>query len=541
MRHDHRDVPGGDRERGSSSEILGSIGRDSESQGGVLRRGTSDAFTQRLGVAASRALERRLGVPPSQADVCKVVNTLTSRSSRFLRYAEHAQARLARLHLELQKSQEQQSHIDTTQEITASLIESGKRPLEEPNDKLCDPPREVKRACIESSNPNPHKSPPSFNPKDAGRAPSLPMVQKQKHAPIAPQGTLTDPQFAESSCVDSADPHARVDDPTTTQTPVTGQGQLAPTDLSKSNSDREIEQQTPSHNIADAASHGNCGHIESVSQPTRRKSLPADPFATRTPTQETPGMAPPPSTETSTSGAQQSPLTVLSTQDQNVVGSRTDLSPNSPASLGVGLPACTRQQAPPSAPAPPFIANVLGIWAIQVGKPSICQIDLSFEVNQDTLGCIRHWATRRQGFDPSIGHVVVHLVALHATAVSAAQQVLSQSQGNMTPQAFALALHDLQPQWPDDGTLVLQMNADQPGEQSWFAYDMSAGKSLDVSSAVLLGTNTLRILQLRNMAELVFVLYATPPTAEMLAAAIESERQRKIYSFRRPHLERLLG
>ncbi|KAH9033469.1 hypothetical protein EDB84DRAFT_1488709 [Lactarius hengduanensis] len=256
---------------------------------------------------------------------------------------------------------------------------------------------------------------------------------------------------------------------------------------------------------------------------------------TETYTQETLGMAPPPPTTTSTSGAQQ---TVLGTQTQDVIGPRTDLSPNSPALAAVaeGHPACTRQQAPP----PP--ASVPGVWAIQVGKPSICQTDLSFEVDQDTAGCIRRWATRgRQGFDPDVRHVVVHLVALHATAVSAAQQALSQSSGCITPQAFALALHDLQPQWPDDGALILQLNVDQPGEQSWFASDMSAGKSLDVSGAILAGKNSLRILQLRNMAELVFALYATPPTAGMITATMELERQRKKYSFRRPHTERLLG
>ena len=169
-------------------------------------------------------------------------------------------------------------------------------------------------------------------------------------------------------------------------------------------------------------------------------------------------------------------------------------------------------------------------------------------------------SARHSSFPPSphIRHVVVHLVALQATAVSAAQKVLSQSAGSLTPQAFALALQNLQPQWPSDGNLVLQLNAGQPGEQSWFASDMvcrssfvslagsqtdrhqSAGKSLDVSGAVLAGTNSLRILQLRNMTELVFALYAALPTTEMQAAAIEMERQRKTYSYRRPHSERLL-
>lgn len=424
MQHDYRDVTGGNLERG---EISGSIGRDSESEGEIPRRGTSKTFTQQLGVATSRALERRLGIPPSQADVSKVVNALTSRSSRFLQYAERTQAQLARLHSELQKSQEQQSHTDIAQETTVSYIGSGKRPLEESDHKLSnDPPREAKRARLESGNPNPQKSPPPFSPKNT----------------------------------------------------------------------------------------------------------------TQTPTQETLGMAPPPPTTTSTSGTQQ---TVLGTQTQDVIGPRTDLSPNSPALAAVavaeGHPACTRQQAPPPAP-----ASVPGIWAIQVGKPSICQTDLSFEVDQDTAGCIRRWVTRgRQGFDPDVRHVVVHLVALHATAVSAAQQALSQNSGSITPQAFALALHDLKPQWPDDGALMLQLNVDQRGEQSWFASDMSAGKSLDVSGAILAGTNSLRILQLRNMAELVFALYATPPTAGMITATMELERQRKKYSFRRPHTERLLG
>jgi hypothetical protein len=42
----------------------------------------------------------------------------------------------------------------------------------------------------------------------------------------------------------------------------------------------------------------------------------------------------------------------------------------------------------------------------------------------------------------------------------------------MRPQAFALALQDLQPQWPDDGSLVLQLNAGQPGERTWFLSDI---------------------------------------------------------------------
>jgi hypothetical protein len=75
-------------------------------------------------------------------------------------------------------------------------------------------------------------------------------------------------------------------------------------------------------------------------------------------------------------------------------------------------------------------------------------------------------------FSPDARHVVVHLVALPTTAVSALQHNLSQSPGGITPQAFALALRDLPPQWPEDGSLVLQLNAGQPGERAWFLSDM---------------------------------------------------------------------
>ena len=90
---------------------------------------------------------------------------------------------------------------------------------------------------------------------------------------------------------------------------------------------------------------------------------------------------------------------------------------------------------------------------------------------------------------PDARHVVVHLVALPTTAVSAVQHNLSQSPGGITPQAFALALRDLPPQWPEDGSLVLQLNADQPREQTWFLSDMvrsALSLSIDISVVVLI-------------------------------------------------------
>ena len=125
----------------------------------------------------------------------------------------------------------------------------------------------------------------------------------------------------------------------------------------------------------------------------------------------------------------------------------------------------------------------------------------------------------------------------------------------MTPQAFTVALRGLQPQWPDDDSLVLQLNAGQPGERTWFLSEIvrsaflslstavrlwlifriqSGGIPLDVSDAICEGTNSLRILQLKSMADIVFAMYAAPPTSETLAAALEWEKSRKLYSFQQP-------
>ena len=67
---------------------------------------------------------------------------------------------------------------------------------------------------------------------------------------------------------------------------------------------------------------------------------------------------------------------------------------------------------------------------------------------------------------------MVHLVALPTTVVSAAQHNLSQSPGGITPQAFVLALRNLPPQWPEEGSVVLQLNPGQPRERTWFLSDV---------------------------------------------------------------------
>lgn len=70
----------------------------------------------------------------------------------------------------------------------------------------------------------------------------------------------------------------------------------------------------------------------------------------------------------------------------------------SPASV-MGFPVYSRQQVPSSVTPNAYVANVPGIWAIQVGKPSAGQIDVEFVVDQDTASSVRRWAAQKREFE----------------------------------------------------------------------------------------------------------------------------------------------
>jgi hypothetical protein len=73
-------------------------------------------------------------------------------------------------------------------------------------------------------------------------------------------------------------------------------------------------------------------------------------------------------------------------------------STTSPASV-MGFPVYSRQQVPTSVTPNVFVANVPGIWAIQVGKPSAGQIGVEFVVDRDTASSVRRWAAKKREFE----------------------------------------------------------------------------------------------------------------------------------------------
>lgn len=490
----------------------------------------NNVMAQRLlAVALQRALQRKLGDAPSPTLVNDAVSKLApdgANPSPFVQHAIRVQEQLARLHAQLQTAQDpQNTAISSIQDIPTMPITRAQKRFAAYDDDI--PAQETKRKRLDSGDSAPSRPRPNTPPSTSDnkvnpetKAPAMSMTLRSRTTDIR-----SEPKHAEPRADSVGSPQASVtNSPSGLPVMATGPPTSGPSNNKTSEPNRKTRHRSASNDTVDGGSHGH-----TKSQVARPDAVPVDPASTQMHTKGKPGIVSSPSISTATAipDAQGSPLPT--------VASPTVASPTAASPTAMGLPAYTRQQVGSSTLTTSlFVANTPGIWAIQVGKPSAGQTDVAFVVDHDTAISVHRWASHRQGFDPAARHVVVHLAALPTTAVSAVQHSLSQSPGGITPQTFALALRDLPPQWPEDGSLVLQLNAGQPRERTWFLSDMSSGKPLDVSSAICEGTNSLRIMQLKNMADIVFAIYAAPPTPETLATALEWEKFRKLYSFQRP-------
>jgi hypothetical protein len=340
----------------------------------------SGAFTQHLGVALSRALERRLGKAPSPKDVNKAVDALGgSKASVFLQHVARVQEQLASLHTQLQISQQQNGHAtDAVEDISGSSIGSQKRSLGS-HDSSPDPSRETKRTRRESTDPPPH-APPSNLENEGNTVPLTPdTLMSSKDVPTAPWIMRSaDPKFADIPRADPVGPQATVD--SSLQPPNTGAKQLVQSNHAQSDSCSATGLQ-PSNDAVDGDS-GNHGHIKDDLQIARHESqaAPGDPTLPRTPVQETLLKESSPSVPTSRPDPKVSLSATPHTQPQHIIASEPEISSNGSASptVAIGAPQYAQPQAQSPAASSPFVANVPGIWAIQVGKPSVCQIDITF-------------------------------------------------------------------------------------------------------------------------------------------------------------------
>jgi hypothetical protein len=210
----------------------------SQGHGSGRQQETRNIFTQKLGVALNRALERRLGKPPCPKDVSKAIDLLAgTKASVFVQHAIRAQGQLAALHAQLQRAQErnEEQATDAVQSTPESSITPQKRSVAHGDT----PPRETKRTHVESASPRPRtRTPPPPPPASASDTATNPGAQapdasmSPKSIPIAPRSMRSDPKFAEIPRAGSPGPQ----DSPPPRCPVPDTGQPTPPANSKSDS-----------------------------------------------------------------------------------------------------------------------------------------------------------------------------------------------------------------------------------------------------------------------------------------------------------------
>ncbi|KAI6152486.1 hypothetical protein BKA82DRAFT_2962549 [Pisolithus tinctorius] len=77
------------------------------------------------------------------------------------------------------------------------------------------------------------------------------------------------------------------------------------------------------------------------------------------------------------------------------------------------------------------------------------------------------------------------------------------------------AIQNTGSQWPQTGSLIIQVNPGFPHGKTWLPYALDSPPFLDVTSCIVPGENVLRWISLSPMSDFVFVLCASPlPLAE---------------------------
>lgn len=181
--------------------------------------------------------------------------------------------------------------------------------------------------------------------------------------------------------------------------------------------------------------------------------------------------------------------------------------------------------ATPIAPPPPT-CGVPGLWFVKLGAPHSSVLDCSFIVPPEIAAAAARWARRQDTFDPDAFHVSVRVHCLPKALVEAVLQ-------RMGPQASAeditKVMASVPTEWPTPGTLIVDVNVGREGEQMWFADSMGEGSPpLDASPFIQPGANYLRVVQLADLSDRLFVVHAAPPSAAELEAARGKEERKSV-------------
>ena len=277
----------------------------SQNHGSVLGQETPSIFSQRLGVALNRALERRLGKAPSPTAVSKATEaTYGTKGLAFVRHAVRVQEQLANLHEQLQRDQEQHGHATgPPKDSSVPLMGPRKRSVEH-DDEPSNPLRETKRIRVEGRGLRRHMpSPVSDNGVKPGpQAPGDPLSPKE--VPIAPR-KVSDAKSAELPRADYAKTQG-TDNNLPSRLPILDVVPPNPSDNTDLDSNRQSG--TAHHSpLNDTTDDGNHEQV-AFQAPRRDEPAPSDPAASRAHTQNKLDKAPSLSIPDSIPGAQGPPL-----------------------------------------------------------------------------------------------------------------------------------------------------------------------------------------------------------------------------------------
>jgi hypothetical protein len=260
---------------------------------------------QLLAVALGRALQRRLGDVPSPTLVNEAISKLApdgANPSPFVQHAIRVQEQLARLHAQIQSSQEPQDHpISSIQDTPTMPLTRAQKRFAACDDDI--PAQETKRKRLDSAgSARPHPNmPPStsdnkVNPET--KAPAKSMSLRSRTTDIR-----SDPKRAEPPHADSVgSPQASVtNSPSGLPVMATGPPTSDPSNNTMSEPNR---QRSPSDHTVDGGSHG---HTKSqVARPDR--PAPVDQPSAQMHTKNKLGTVSSPSISTAIPDAQGSPL-----------------------------------------------------------------------------------------------------------------------------------------------------------------------------------------------------------------------------------------
>ncbi|KAG5340864.1 hypothetical protein C0989_000218 [Termitomyces sp. Mn162] len=158
---------------------------------------------------------------------------------------------------------------------------------------------------------------------------------------------------------------------------------------------------------------------------------------------------------------------------------------------------------------------VPGLWFAKNGHNQADIVDCEFAVNSETS---RKWHLPGSSSAPEATseRLSLRLLCMPIELFQNINQIGSVPQ-SMDCGALTTLMASVRTVWPEQGSLLVQMNPTKPHKQAWFPEHMSpTSPGLDITDAVREGKNVLRLIQLEDMADKIFVLQASlfTPTSQ---------------------------